>query len=200
MCGMGRTGTLFACEQDGVAPDIVAIAKGLGGGYQPIGAMMASQRIAGAIKSGSGAFQHGHTYLGHPIACAAALAVQDTIEREGLLDAVVAKGEYLQSALKEKLRGQPHVGDIRGRGLLIGVELVEELTTKATFEPARRIHAKVKQEAMSRGLLVYPSGGTVDGTRGDHVLIAPPYIVQQSEMDAIAELLRRAIDAATGAG
>ena len=200
MCGMGRTGTLFACEQEGVAPDLVAIAKGLGGGYQPIGAMLAGGRIVDAIKSGSGAFQHGHTYLGHPIACAAALAVQQTIEKEHLLDAVVEKGNYLQALLKDALRGHPCVGDIRGRGLFVGVELVENLATKATFDPARRIHAKLKQEAMARGLLVYPSGGTADGTRGDHVLIAPPYIVQRSEMDSIAELLRRSIDAATGAG
>ena len=128
------------------------------------------------------------------------MAVQETIEREGLLDAVASKGAYLKASLKEKLRGHPYVGDIRGRGLLIGLELVENLATKATFDPVRRIHAKVKQEAMSRGLLVYPSGGTVDGTRGDHVLVAPPYIVQQSEMDTITELLRRSVDAATGAG
>lgn len=198
MCGMGRTGTLFACEQEGIAPDVVAIAKGLGGGYQPIGAMLVSDRIADTIKAGSGAFQHGHTYLGHPIACAAAFAVQSTIERERLLNDVALKGEHLRAGLKEVFRDHPYVGDIRGRGLFVGVELVRDFASKAPFDPERRIYAKVKQEAMARGLLVYPSGGTIDGERGDHVLIAPPYIVQQSEMNAIAELLRKAVDAATG--
>lgn len=197
MSGMGRTGTLFACEMDGVAPDLVAIAKGLGGGYQPIGAMLATAQIAETIRAGSGAFQHGHTYLGHPIGCAAALAVQQTIESEGLLDGVAAKGEYLRGALKEAFGDHPYLGEIRGRGLLIGVELVEDRASKAPFSPARRIHAKVKREAMARGLLVYPSGGTIDGSRGDHVLIAPPYIVQQSEMNTVAEVLRKAVDAAT---
>lgn len=197
MSGMGRTGTLFACEMDGVAPDLVAIAKGLGGGYQPIGAMLATAQIAETIRAGSGAFQHGHTYLGHPIGCAAALAVQQTIESEGLLDGVAAKGEYLRGALKEAFGDHPYLGEIRGRGLLIGVELVEDRASKAPFNPARRIHAKVKREAMARGLLVYPSGGTIDGSRGDHVLIAPPYIVQQSEMNTVAEVLRKAVDAAT---
>jgi hypothetical protein len=198
MSGMGRTGTLFACEQDGVAPDLVAIAKGLGGGYQPIGAMLASAQIAETIKIGSGAFQHGHTYLGHPIACAAALAVQRTIESEGLLEGVVAKGDHLRRALNQAFLNHPYVGDIRGRGLLVGVELVDDRGSKAPFDPAKQVHAKVKREAMARGLLVYPSGGTIDGTHGDHVLIAPPYIVQQSEIDTIASVLRRAVDAATG--
>lgn len=200
MSGMGRTGTLFACEQDGVAPDLVAIAKGLGGGYQPIGAMLATTQIAETIKAGSGAFHHGHTYIGHPIACAAALAVQQTIERERLLEGIAAKGEYLRGAFKEAFRDHPYVGDVRGRGLLIGIELVEDRSSKTPLDPARQIHAKVKREAMARGLLVYPSGGTIDGTRGDHVLIAPAYIVQQSEMNTIAEVLRRAVDAATGLG
>ena len=197
MCGMGRTGTLFACEQDGVAPDIAVVAKGLGGGYQPIGAMLVSRQIADTIKAGSGAFQHGHTYLGHPIACAAALAVQRVIEDEGLLPAVSGRGDYLRGALHAALEGHAHVGDIRGRGLLLGVELVARTETKAPFDPARRLHARVKREAMARGLLVYPSGGTIDGVHGDHVLLAPPYIVSEGEMDQIAAGLRAAIDAAT---
>jgi adenosylmethionine-8-amino-7-oxononanoate aminotransferase len=196
MSGMGRTGTLFACEQEGVAPDIVAIAKGLGGGYQPIGAMLVSERIAGAIRSGSGAFQHGHTYLGHPIACAAALAVQQVIEKDRLLPGVLRKGEYLRARLRETLGGHPFVGDIRGRGLFIGIELVRDRASKAPFDPALRLHARIKKEAMSRGLLVYPSGGTIDGTLGDHVLVAPPYIVGEAQLDEIAATLVQAIDAA----
>ena len=200
MCGMGRTGSLFACEQDGVAPDIVAVAKGLGGGYQPIGAMLVARPIAEAIRSGSGAFQHGHTYLGHPVACAAALAVQTTIENQGLVAEVARKGAYLDGLLRQTFQEHPHVGDIRGRGLLIGIELVENRASKAPFAATRQMHARVKREAMARGLLVYPSGGTVDGVHGDHILVAPPYIVQESEMDTIAEVLRRAIDAAAGRG
>lgn len=200
MSGMGRTGTLFACEREDVVPDIVAIAKGLGGGYQPIGAMLVSKSISQTIKSGSGAFQHGHTYLGHPIACAAALAVQSVIEKEQLLHQVRQKGEYLRKRLAERFQSHPYVGDIRGRGLFLGIELVANRATKVPFEPARKLYARVKQEAMVRGLLVYPSGGTIDGTRGDHVLIAPPYIVNDAEMQSIADLMGRALDAATGLG
>ena len=199
MSGMGRTGSLFACEQDGVAPDLMAIAKGLGGGYQPIGAMLVSRTIAETIRAGSGAFQHGHTYLGHPIACAAALAVQQVLERENLVPAVRAKGEMLRGMLKETLGSHAHVGDIRGRGLFLAAELVADRATKSPFDPARRLHAKVKREAMARGLLVYPSGGTVDGTNGDHVLIAPPYIIEEPDLWRIADLLRQSIDAALAA-
>ena len=197
MCGMGRTGSLFAFEQEGVAPDIAAIAKGLGGGYQPIGAMLVSGRIAETIKLGSGAFQHGHTYLGHPIACAAALAVQTVIERQNLISGVRSKSDYLMGSLRQTLGQHPCVGDIRGRGLLLGVELVQNTDEKQPFDPALQIHASVKREAMARGLLVYPSGGTIDGRFGDHVLLAPPYIISESEMDQIASGLKAAIDAAT---
>ena len=199
MSGMGRTGRLFACEQEGVAPDLLAIAKGLGGGYQPIGAMLVSGAIAETIRAGSGAFQHGHTYLGHPIACAAALAVQEVLEKDRLVPAVRTKGEMLRGMLQETLGGHAHVGDIRGRGLFLGVELVDDRATKKTFDPARRLHARVKREAMARGLLVYPSGGTVDGTHGDHVLIAPPYIIEEPDLWRIADLLRQALDAALAA-
>src|SRR6202453_617606 len=144
MSGMGRTGRLFACEEDGIAPDIVTIAKGLGGGYQPIGATLCARRIYEAIVGGSGFFQHGHTYIGHAIACAAALAVQETVEQEGLIGKVRARGEQLRAALARAFRDNPHVGDVRGRGLLVGVELVEDRETKAPFDPARRVHARVK--------------------------------------------------------
>jgi adenosylmethionine-8-amino-7-oxononanoate aminotransferase len=196
MCGMGRTGTLHACEQEGVAPDIMTVAKGLGGGYQPIGAMLASAKIIAAIEAGSGAFQHGHTYLGHATACAAALAVQHTIREERLLDAVKARGRELAAALDERFGNHAHVGDIRGRGLFMGLELVRDRATKQPFDPALKLHARIKAEAMARGLMCYPMGGTIDGRLGDHVLIAPPYIVTTAEIGELTDKLGAAVDAA----
>ena len=199
MCGMGRTGTLHACEQEGVVPDLLTVAKGLGGGYQPVGAVLAQRRIVDAFARGSGMFHHGHTYIGHAVACAAALAVQQVIERDGLLERVRRQGRGLAERLRATLGAHPHVGDIRGRGLFWGVELVADRATKAPFDPARRLHAAIKREAMARGLLVYPMGGTIDGRRGDHVLLAPPFIVAAAELDAIVERLAAAIDAAIAA-
>lgn len=196
MCGMGRTGTLHACEQEGIAPDLMAIAKGLGAGYQPIGAVLVAGRICEAIRSGSGFFQHGHTYMGHPMAAAAALAVQETIHREGLLANVREMGALLETRLIERFGNHHHVGDIRGRGLFRAIELVEDRSDKRPFAPARRIHAAIKREAMARGLLVYPMGGTIDGKSGDHVLLAPPFIVNRSDIDRIVERLGEAVDAA----
>jgi adenosylmethionine-8-amino-7-oxononanoate aminotransferase len=196
MCGMGRTGTLHACEQEGVAPDLMTIAKGLGGGYQPIGAVLAQTHIVDAFAKGSGLFQHGHTYLGHPVACAAALAVQRVIARDRLLDAVKARGRGLKERLDAAFRDHPHVGDIRGRGLFWGVELVADRASKQTFDPALRLHARIKARAMSEGLMVYPMGGTIDGRLGDHVLLAPPFIVTDADLDAIVGRLQRAIDGA----
>jgi adenosylmethionine-8-amino-7-oxononanoate aminotransferase len=196
MCGMGRCGTLHACEADGVVPDLLAIAKGLGGGYQPIGAVLAQDRIVQAMRQGSGFFQHGHTYLGHPVACAAALAVQNVIERDGLLARVRTQGAALQQRLLQRFADHPHVGDLRGRGLFLGVELVQDRASKTPFDPEHKLHAKIKAQAMQRGLMVYPMGGTVDGQRGDHVLLAPPFIVQDTELDYIVEHLALAIDAA----
>jgi adenosylmethionine-8-amino-7-oxononanoate aminotransferase len=199
MCGMGRTGTLHAVEQEGIAPDLMTIAKGLGGGYQPVGAVLVSGRIVEALRKGSGMFQHGHTYIGHPVAAAAALAVQKVIKRDKLLEAVQANGPYLASRLRDVLGGHPNVGDIRGRGLFMGVELVQDRATKQPFEPAVRLHAKIKAEAMQRGLLCYPMGGTIDGNRGDHVLLAPPFIATRADLDAIVERLAAAIDSSTSA-
>jgi len=196
MCGMGRTGSLHACEQEGVSPDLLVIAKGLGGGYQPIGAVLASRTIVEAMSQGSGFFQHGHTYLGHPVACAAALAVQQVMQRDGLVARVRDSGERLQSLLADVFRDDPHVGDIRGRGLFWGIELVRDRASKAPFDPALRLHARIKQEAMARGLMVYPMGGTVDGRYGDHVLLAPPFIAQAGELALIAERLQAATQAA----
>ena len=199
MCGMGRTGTLHACEQEGVVPDLITVAKGLGGGYQPIGAVLAHRRIIDAMSQGSGFFQHGHTYLGHPVACAAALAVQQVIVRDGLLAQVRARGEVLAQMLHAAFDAHPHVGDIRGRGLFWGVELVQSRDDKAPFDPARRLHAVIKRTAMAGGLLVYPMGGTVDGRHGDHVLLAPPYISSEAELAQIVQRLGHAIDAAIAA-
>ncbi len=196
MCGMGRTGTMHACEQDGVVPDIMAIAKGLGGGYQPIGAVLVQQKIVAAMSSGSGFFQHGHTYLGHAVACAAALAVQKVIERDGLLAKVRESGVRLQGLMHGAFGAHPNIGDIRGRGLFWGIELVQDRATKAPFDPALKLHARIKKEALSRGLMVYPMGGTVDGRYGDHILLAPPYICSGPELELIVERLDVAVGAA----
>ncbi len=197
MCGMGRTGTLYACEQDGVVPDMIAIAKGLGGGYMPIGALLLHDKLFKALADGSGAFSHSHTYTGHPLACAAALAVQRVIRRDDLLANVRKQGGYLMRRLQERFGNHPFVGDVRGRGLFQGVEIVADRGTKEPFDPARKVHARIKQEAMARGLMVYPMGGTADGVRGDHVLLAPPFIIDGPAIDTAVERLGDAIDAAT---
>ncbi len=199
MCGMGRTGTLHAVEQEGIVPDLIAIAKGLGGGYQPIGAVLVQRRIIEALERGSGFFQHGHTYIGHPVACAAALAVQQVIQRDHLLDAVKALGGRLSAQLHATFDAHPHVGDIRGRGLFMAIELVDDRASKQPFDPALRLHARIKAEAMARGLMVYPMGGTIDGQAGDHVLIAPPFITTPAEIDEIVHRLGAAVDAAVAA-
>ncbi|QPF89721.1 aspartate aminotransferase family protein [Bradyrhizobium commune] len=194
MCGMGRTGTTHAWQQEGVAPDIQAIAKGLGGGYQPIGAMLASGKIIDTIRAGSGAFQHGHTYLAHPLACAAALAVQNVIREDGLLDQVKERGRQLEQRLTERFGNHRHVGDIRGRGLFWAIELVADRASRTSFDPALKLNQKIKAEAFANGLGCYPGGGTVDGVRGDHVLLAPPYIASAAEIDLIVDKLGTAVD------
>jgi len=196
MCGMGRTGTLFACARDGVAPDILTCAKGLGAGYQPIGATLLSERIFQVIAGGSGTFQHGFTYIGHPTACAAALAVQRVIEQEDLLANVRDQGEKLQAALAARFGNNPHVGDLRGRGLFRGIELVADRGSKAPFDPSAKLNARIKREAMARGLMCYPGGGTVDGWRGDHVLLAPPFILTDAQREELVDKLGAAVDAA----
>jgi adenosylmethionine-8-amino-7-oxononanoate aminotransferase len=197
MCGMGRTGTLHACEQEGIAPDLMAIAKGLGGGYAPIGALLVQEKIFATVAGGSGAFQHSHTYMGHPLACAAALAVQRVMRRDNLLHNVRRQGAYLSRRLKERFANHPFVGDVRGRGLFQGLELVANRDSKQPFDAKLKLHARIKREAMARGLMVYPMGGTVEGVAGDHVLLAPPFIVDEPLVDTIVERLGDAIDAAT---
>ncbi|HGV3493682.1 TPA: aspartate aminotransferase family protein [Klebsiella quasipneumoniae subsp. quasipneumoniae] len=198
MCGMGRTGTLHAFEQDDVVPDLVTIAKGLGGGYQPIGAVLASETIVSALKTGSGLFQHGHTYICHATAASAALAVQQVIARDNLLDAVKQQGAYLHKALREVLGELPHVGDTRGRGLFAGVELVRDKDDKTPFDPALKLHAAIKANCMARGLMVYPMGGTIDGQSGDHILIAPPFIITPAQLDFVVDTLNSVIREETG--
>ncbi len=194
MCGMGRTGTLWACEQEGVIPDIACIAKGLGAGYQPIGATLCSDKVIEAVRSGSGAFAHSHTYIGHPTACAGALAVQRAVRERGLLAQVRARGAYFEKQLRTRFAEHPHVGDIRGRGLFWGVELVADRAGKTPFDPALKLHARIKAAGMQEGLLCYPMGGAADGKRGDHVLLAPPFIVSESHLDEIVGALERAIN------
>lgn len=199
MSGMGRTGTLYGCEQDGIAPDILTCAKGLGAGYQPIGATILSERIFETITGGSGAFQHGFTYIGHATAAAGALAVQRVIEEDGLLENCRLMGVRLKERLGDAFASHPRIGDIRGRGLFIGIELVEDRETKKPFDPALRLHARIKAAAMEEGLMVYPAGGTVDGKAGDHVLVAPPFIIGEDHVGMIVEKLSRAVAAATAA-
>jgi adenosylmethionine-8-amino-7-oxononanoate aminotransferase len=196
MCGMGRTGTLHACEQEGVAPDLMAVAKGLGGGYQPVGAVLIGSRVIDAIGAGSGFFQHGHTYIGHPVACAAALAVQRVLVRDRLVERCARQGARLRAELDEAFRYHPYVGDVRGRGLFQAIELVADRSSREPFDPALKLHARIKRAALDCGLLCYPMGGTIDGVRGDHVLLAPPFIISDDEIDLLVERLVEAVDTA----
>ena len=195
MCGTGRTGSLFACEQEGIAPDLLATAKGLGAGYQAIGALLVSGKIFDAVMGGSGFFQHGHTYMGHATACAAAMAVLDVIERDDLLSNIRKQGETLNRLLHEHLGDHPNVGDVRGRGLFQAIELVADRTSKAPFDPALMVHARIKSNAMERHMMCYPMGGTADGKRGDHVLLAPHYIITEDQINDIVARLKEAVDA-----
>lgn len=196
MCGMGRSGTMHAWEQEGIVPDIQVIAKGLGGGYQPIGGILIADRVVQALANGSGGFLHGQTYQAHPVACAAALEVQRIIRDEKLVDNVRAMGVKLEQALTERFGNHRHVGDIRGRGLFWAIELVTDRATKAVFDPALKLNERVKAEGIARGVATYPMGGTIDGKQGDHVIVAPPYIVNEADINAIVERLGDAVDAA----
>jgi len=195
MCGMGRCGPLYAFEHEGIVPDLVAVAKGLGAGYQPIGATLVARHVYEAVVSGSGFFQHGHTYLGHAAACAGALAVQRRLHEGGLLARVGPMGELLEKKLRAAFGNHPQVGDIRGRGLFWGVELVADRASKRPFDPSRRVHARIKKEALKAGLMCYPMGGTLDGVEGDHVLLAPPFIIEEAQLDELVSKLAIALDA-----
>lgn len=200
MCGSGRTGTFLACEQDGVTPDIVTIAKGLGAGYQPIGAVVCTTAVYDAIATGSGALLHGQTWNAHPVGCAAALAVQAVIREEGLLGKVLAGGAYLRAGLQARLGHHAHVGDLRGRGYLQAVEFVDDRATRTPFDPALGVNRRIRDAAFARGLMVYPGGGTIDGLRGDHVVLAPPYNTSHAELDLIVDRLGDTIDAVFAGG
>ena len=195
MCGMGRTGTTYACEQEDISPDLLACAKGLGAGYQPVGAVLVSGEIYHTIAGGSGSFRHSHTYMGHPTACAAALAVQRKIEKDDLLANVRTQGANLHEALINRLGNQPWFGEVRGRGLLCGIELVRDRATKETFDTSTKLHERIKHAAMDRGLICYPGSGTADGTRGHHVLLAPPFICNEADINDIADRVSDAISA-----
>jgi adenosylmethionine-8-amino-7-oxononanoate aminotransferase len=193
MCGMGRTGTLHAVDQESATPDLMVLAKGLGGGYQPIGAVLAHERVIAPLRKGSGFFQHGHTYIGHAAACAGALAVQKRLHDDGVLKRVLPLGALLDRKLQDAFGNHPHVGEIRGRGLFRALELVEDRATRKPFDPKLRMHARVKRKAMQAGLMCYPMGGTLDGVQGDHVLLAPPFIVEEAQLDELVEKLGSAI-------
>jgi len=199
MCGMGRCGTLYACERESVVPDLICIGKGLGAGYQPIGALLASARIHDAVENGSGFFQHGHTYSGHATACAGALAVQRAVNDRGLLFKVRERGAGLEARLRVRFGQHPNVGEIRGRGLFWALELVEDRASKRPFDAQRRISATLKLQALENGLMCYPMAGTLDGVSGDHVVLAPPYIITEAQLDEILDKLARSIDQVIGA-
>jgi adenosylmethionine-8-amino-7-oxononanoate aminotransferase len=194
MCGLGRTGSFFAFEQEDISPDIITVAKGLGGGYQPIGALLCSNIIYEAIYEGSGFFQHGHTYMGHPVACAASLAVMKAIIERDLIKRVQTIGNYFEMKLKDALDQHPYVGDIRGRGLFRGIELVQDRPTKEPFDPTLQMSAQVKKLAFDNGMICYPMGGTIDGKKGDHILLAPPFITSETDIDAIINILVKVIN------
>jgi adenosylmethionine-8-amino-7-oxononanoate aminotransferase len=189
MCGMGRTGHLFACEADNISPDILCIAKGLGAGYQPIGAMLCSADIYAAIEAGSGFFQHGHTYIGHPVAAAAGLAVVKALLGRDLIAQSRDKGTQLKDMLIQRFGQHAHIGDIRGKGMFLGLEIVEDRETKTPFDPALKLAAKFKKQAFENGLICYPMSGTRDGAIGDHILLAPPFIISDAEMAEVVDKL-----------
>ena len=194
MAGCGRSGTWFAFEPEGVLPDIVTMAKGLGAGYQPIGAVIARGFIHDGIVEGAGSFAHGHTYVGHATAAAAGVAVERVIERENLLERVKETGGILRDALNEAFRDHPHVGDIRGRGLLLGIELVRDRETRAPIRAELGLPEIIRRTAMQHGLICYPGGGTADGREGAHVLLAPPFIYNHGHVDELVSKLRRSFD------
>ena len=198
MCGMGRTGYLYACNADNIAPDILCIAKGLGAGYQPIGAMLCTSHIYECIENGSGLFQHGHTYLGHPVAAAAANAVIKKLINNDLVTRSAEKGKKLSNMLESKFSQHPNVGDIRGRGLFQGIEFVEDREKKKPLDPGLKFATKLKMNAFEAGLICYPMSGTRDGKNGDHVLLAPPFIIEDSQMDELIEKIDSAITKTLG--
>ncbi|MDF2095965.1 aspartate aminotransferase family protein [Aquibaculum arenosum] len=195
MCGSGRCGTWRALQHDGVVPDVMSVAKGLAAGYMPLGAAVYHRRIGEVIEAAHGAVSTGHTFTGHTAACAAGVAVQRIVEREKLVEKVAAEGPLLHRLLGEALEGVEAVGDIRGRGFFQAVELVADRETKEPFPAELQVHLRVRQAALDRGLICYPVGGNVDGRRGDHVILAPPYNVTEAELAEITGRLGEAVRA-----
>ena len=187
MCGTGRTGSMMAYEQEHILPDIVTMAKGLAAGYQPVGALLCTDKIIETIRSNSGFFQHGHTFMGHATAVAASLATQKVIREERLLVNVVERGKAIRAQLRSAFANHPNIGDVRGRGLFIGVEFVADRDSKEPFDPATKTHNRIQLKAMDSGLLCYGMGGTIDGRRGDHILLAPPYNLNVAEEAELIE-------------
>ncbi|KAJ5925803.1 hypothetical protein N7454_007313 [Penicillium verhagenii] len=189
MSGMGRCGTLHAWEQEDVVPDIQTIGKGLGGGYAPVSGILINDSIVQVLDKGTGVFRHGQTYQGHPVSCAAALAVQKTVQEQNLLENVRNMGAYLESQLRHRLGDHPHVGDIRGKGLFWGIEFVKDKSTKEPFDSITRFSFLIQEKGLSskHALSLYGSPGTVDGVRGDHVIISPPFTVSKEEIDLIVD-------------
>jgi adenosylmethionine-8-amino-7-oxononanoate aminotransferase len=196
MCGSGRSGTWRALEHDEVVPDIMCIAKGLAGGYIPLAATLVTPRVAAPIHGEHGSFMTGHTFTGHTAACAAGLAVQHIVERDRLLDRVRTVGPTLQATIRRSLSRFDEVGDVRGRGFFIGVELVRDRRTQLPFAPERALSFDIGARAFADGLICYPCSGNVDGTAGDTIIIAPPYNASDGELEEIVAKLARAVDAA----
>ncbi len=193
MCGSGRVGTWRALEHDGIVPDIMSIAKGLGGGYVPLGAALFSDHVHETLVSAHGGAQTGHTFTGHTAGCAAAVAVQKIVKRDNLLEHVLARGARLQQELRAALADVPEVGDIRGRGYFIGMEIVANPATKVPFAANLKVHADIGRRAFDAGLICYPCTGNVGGVAGDTVIIAPPYNASEDELGEIVSTLTRSV-------
>lgn len=194
MCGAGRTGSWRALAHDGVEPDIMSVAKGLAAGYLPLGAAVYSDRIAEVIYPAHGGPMTGHTFTGHTTCCAAGVAVQEIVRREKLVEKVAEDGKYLFAALDQRLGDKPYVGNIRGRGFFVGIELVADRATKAPFDPAEQVFVKVRDQSFANGLICYPAGGNIDGVRGDHAILAPPYVATRAELDEIVDKLATSLE------
>lgn len=193
MTGMGRTGAVLACGHDGVMPDIAALGKGLSGGYTPIAAALVSEKVMEPIKKGSGSIMSGHTFSANPLSCATSLAVIEYLEQHDIISQVEQKGSYLRMKLKELQKKFPFIGDIRGKGLLIGVECVEDATEKIPFPQALDATNRIVGLAQQNGLLLYPSQAGNDGVNGDAFIVAPPLIISVHEMDELALRLERTL-------
>lgn len=200
MSGMGRTGRWWAIQHSGVQPDLLTTAKGLGAGYTPIGAVLVSEEVYATLKRANLPFVHGFTFGGNPLSCAVARKVLEILDRDGLVEWAQVQGEKLLALLRETLGDHPHVGEVRGRGLLLGVEFVADKDKKTPFPAEADIRGRVARACLERGLYVYPGGGSADGVRGDHILIAPPLIVEDVHLEQIATTLQAALEAVFAKG